>query len=880
MTAPSLTCIALLFRIYKEIGTGERISLTKLAVDQLEETGRPLRLAIDVSIWQFQVQAARGGSNPAVRTLFYRLLRLLSLSIHPIFVFDGPNKPAFKRNKRSGRGDGVATAMARRLIRLFGYQIHDAPGEAEAECALLQLRGIVDAVLSEDVDTIMFGCTKTWRNWSAEGTKGSKTPTHVSVYDTHLLRQGDSGLDREGMVLVALMSGGDYIPEGIPGAGVKLACEAARAGFGKSLCLLKRSDSAKLAEWRDELIHQLRTNESKFFRTKHKALTVPEDFPNMEVLRYYTHPVVSPSAKLDQIQSQKWGGFLDVLELREFVAETFDWTYRAGAIKFIRVLAPGLLTRKIMDLSRKREDQSLDVESLETAETSLIKSITKSRTHFSTDATPELRLNFIPADIVGYDFEEEPEEEIQSARDGLALNSDDEFEAVADEDGSEGVSKPSRKPYSPNDVDALWTPTTVVKLGLPIMAEDWDEAQRAKESRKKTKAAPKAKSKATGVQAGALDKYVRLIKSSAAIQVTNMEISEKPASAVRGRSPIDSIPSLGTQRKPSPPPPAQKLAKSQNPKSQATASEQQPRTKKVRIQPSQPDACVNPWTIAGLQQSPKASRTKKPTDYVAAPAEAIYISSSSPASPPSPVRRPLAQQAPAAKPDSTDPTTILHKRRSISPLSPSPPKSGFLERPLSPTSRPRQDRRKLARTESMPASPSVAPPSTRSSTNRRGGLERVQSDFLADQTTQSIDSDGDDDALPPLSSFYGRAGRNPIALSSTFFTPSPTQQAAEDLIVSPTTLSFDTTTATTKAVTRLSRTTAARREMNKTASQQQQQQQTRLNDGLFGMRTTKKVYKPRKSNPGYFREIDTPIDEEIEQDQELSLIDLTNEPDD
>jgi Holliday junction resolvase YEN1 len=50
----------LVHRIYKEIGPGDRISLCKLAVDTLEETGRPLRLAIDFSIWQFQVQAAKG----------------------------------------------------------------------------------------------------------------------------------------------------------------------------------------------------------------------------------------------------------------------------------------------------------------------------------------------------------------------------------------------------------------------------------------------------------------------------------------------------------------------------------------------------------------------------------------------------------------------------------------------------------------------------------------------------------------------------------------------------------------------------------------------------------------------------------------------------
>ncbi|GAW25192.1 putative flap structure-specific endonuclease [Rosellinia necatrix] len=50
--------------IYKEIGGGTRISLTKLAVQKLEEAGRPLRIAIDISIWQFQVQAARGKAQP------------------------------------------------------------------------------------------------------------------------------------------------------------------------------------------------------------------------------------------------------------------------------------------------------------------------------------------------------------------------------------------------------------------------------------------------------------------------------------------------------------------------------------------------------------------------------------------------------------------------------------------------------------------------------------------------------------------------------------------------------------------------------------------------------------------------------------------------
>jgi Holliday junction resolvase YEN1 len=49
-------------RIYGEIGPGERIALPKLAIEKYEETGRPLRIAIDVSIWQFQILAGQGMS--------------------------------------------------------------------------------------------------------------------------------------------------------------------------------------------------------------------------------------------------------------------------------------------------------------------------------------------------------------------------------------------------------------------------------------------------------------------------------------------------------------------------------------------------------------------------------------------------------------------------------------------------------------------------------------------------------------------------------------------------------------------------------------------------------------------------------------------------
>lgn len=603
------------YSIYKEIGPGKRVSFCKLAVDHLEKTGRPLRIAIDFAIWSFQAQAARGGANPAVRTLFYRLVRLLSLSIVPILVFDGPNKPKFKRNKRSrGPGDSVSVAMAKRLVKLFGFHIHDAPGEAEAECALLQQQGVVDAVLSEDVDTIMFGCTLTLRNWSCEGTRTAKTPTHVSVYDARELGQGESGLDREGMVLVALMSGGDYIPDGVLGCGVKVACEAAKAGFGRRLCRIKRSDQDALSEWREDLMRELRTNESKFFRTKHKALTIPDEFPSMEVLRYYTHPVVSQPDTVEALKRELPARReIDIAGLRAFTAETFDWVYKIGAVKFIRVLAPGLLNQALMDLSH-RQLESDDPDLRERVEAEVVKSINTRRNHFSTDGTPELRISYIPNDVVGVDLDAE-EDEVTSTygRSGLALNSDDEGD-----DQAEAAETGPKKVFDPLQPDLAWVPETVAKLGVPLAVEDWEAKQRAKQMAKGTRKAPakKPQKKASGMPTGALDQYVRSTKPITASQkppeLPSLLLSSSPLLQLTQplANSLSSVSRTTGQREP-------RRGPASKEKQLESRGIQKSKEKVTEL-----SLDTNLWTIASSQATPKASRTRTTTS------EAIIISSS------------------------------------------------------------------------------------------------------------------------------------------------------------------------------------------------------------------------------------------------------------
>ncbi|GFP59458.1 hypothetical protein ACSS6W_010799 [Trichoderma asperelloides] len=620
--------------IYKELGPGKRISLSKLASDSFENHNRPFRLAIDIAIWQFQNQAARGGTNPAIRTLFYRLVRLLGTPIQPIFVFDGPNKPKFKRNRRSGRGDGFSAAHAKRLIRLFGFVAHDAPGEAEAECAFLQKNGVVDAVLSEDVDTIMFGCTRTMRNWSAEG-KGTR-PTHVSMYDVEELNMANLGLDREGMVLVALMSGGDYIPEGVPGCGPKVACEAAKAGYGKSLCQLRASDTEGLRLWKTSLIHELQTNESKYFRIRHKSLTIPEDFPNMEVLRYYTHPVVSPESTLDIIRHRlRETRDIQLEGLREFARETFNWDFRIGAIKFIRVLSEGLF------VSRLHQD-GVDGDSL-------VQKVSSRRNHFSTDGTSELRLAYIPEEIVPIDISNEVEEEIAYARSGLALNSDDEFAAASGSvDATEDAQASGGKVFDITKPELTWVLEEVARRFAPKSVQDWEEgkSKRKSPSKKKVSASKAKAKKADAMPHGALDSFVRVTKAvesqEKASSSSAANVREDANSIKEVSEPEDADVSLPLLRRPN------QFRRPQTPPS-------------LRVSSKQPTPNITSPSLDGWTTTSSPDSTRRHDD--AGVFEAIVISSS-PAGDASPLSR-FTPPSPIATTSATGSKELPKSIRSI-----------------------------------------------------------------------------------------------------------------------------------------------------------------------------------------------------------------------
>lgn len=502
-----LMYICLTYSLNKAIGASDRIALSRLAVKHLEATRRPIRIAVDISIWLFQLQAGRGGHNPELRTLFFRLVRLLALPVHPLFVYDGKQKPPFKRGKATtGRSYGSAPiiGLSKILIDLFKFPRHDAPGEAEAECARLQQVGVVDAVMSNDIDTLMFGSTLTVMNFSKESSTGTTAATHVDCYTTEsrLGVEENVNLNRAGMVLFAMLSGGDYLPSGVTKCGPSLAGEIAKAGFGEDLFeivySLESEIKEKLDEWRDRLQYELDENESGYFQSKHKAVRIPDSFPDSQILAFYAKPLVSNDTEIENLRrrlTDAWDHEIDALELRNFVAEFFDWKYRSGARKLVRNIAePLLLTR--LRLGRSPIAPHGYGSYVPNQDLPILQKAYRSRMHFITGGTPQLQVEMIPLDVVGLDLgAEEPNPPPESSQ--ITQPASQATEAGDEDEDSAAEAEPSaktpiglrmpKKIYNPSEPEKIWVFEAVAKLGIPKVVEQWKKQEEEKKAPKKPK---------------------------------------------------------------------------------------------------------------------------------------------------------------------------------------------------------------------------------------------------------------------------------------------------------------------------------------------------------------------------------------------------------
>ncbi|KAL2002819.1 hypothetical protein VTN02DRAFT_5774 [Thermoascus thermophilus] len=343
--------------------------------------------------------------------------------------------------------------------------------------------------MTNDVDALMFGSTFTVMNFSKDSASGNSGATHITCYRTeeeHGL-PANVPLDRAGMILFAMLSGGDYLPSGVPKCGSKLAAEICKAGFGSDLLEIVNSDAvdvdAKLDEWRTRLQFELEENESGYFQTKHKAVRIPETFPDRTILSYYANPVVSTSDDLDALRhslTDAWDQEVDALELRKFAGDVFDWKYRSGAKKIVRLLAEPLASYRLR-LGKPVFTPHRYGEFVPDREAPMLRRVYKSRTHMSTDGLSQLQLEIVPIEIVGLDlFAEEPNPKPQQE---AVEQLDDEDPESTDEPTAQSTATDKRpKFYDPYQPEKVWIFETLAEIGIPEVIAKWRREQGEKAS--------------------------------------------------------------------------------------------------------------------------------------------------------------------------------------------------------------------------------------------------------------------------------------------------------------------------------------------------------------------------------------------------------------
>nr|XP_034353922.1 DNA repair protein complementing XP-G cells isoform X2 [Arvicanthis niloticus] len=194
------------------------------------------------------------------------------------------------------------------LLRLFGIPYIQAPMEAEAQCAILDLTDQTSGTITDDSDIWLFGARHVYKNFFNKN-KFIEYYQYVDFYN-------QLGLDRNKLINLAYLLGSDYT-EGIPTVGCVTAMEILNEFPGRGLDPL-----LKFSEWWHEAQNNKKAAENPYdtkVKKKLRKLQLTPGFPNPAVADAYLRPVVD-----DSRGSFLWGK-PDVDKIREFCQRYFGW---------------------------------------------------------------------------------------------------------------------------------------------------------------------------------------------------------------------------------------------------------------------------------------------------------------------------------------------------------------------------------------------------------------------------------------------------------------------------------------------------------------------------------------------------------------------------
>lgn len=194
------------------------------------------------------------------------------------------------------------------LLRLFGIPYIQAPMEAEAQCAILDLTDQTSGTITDDSDIWLFGARHVYKNFFNK----NKFVEYYQYVDFH----NQLGLDRNKLINLAYLLGSDYT-EGIPTVGCVTAMEILNEFPGRGLDPL-----LKFSEWWHEAQNSKKVaanpHDTKV-KKKLRKLQLTPGFPNPAVADAYLRPVVD-----DSRGSFLWGK-PDVEKIRDFCQRYFGW---------------------------------------------------------------------------------------------------------------------------------------------------------------------------------------------------------------------------------------------------------------------------------------------------------------------------------------------------------------------------------------------------------------------------------------------------------------------------------------------------------------------------------------------------------------------------
>lgn len=216
-------------------------------------------------------------------------------------------------------------AETQMLLRLFGIPYIVAPMEAEAQCADLQIRGVVEGILTEDSDVFLFGGLRVFKNMFKE-------ERFVECYLMSDIER-DLGVTRDRLVALAYLLGSDYT-SGIKGIGLVTAMEILRmfpklemfARWWRGEQVKLESEKSKEGEekndssWMEEL--EVEANDDIALEKLAKAckkVHLPTTFPDPVVAEAYKSPLVDDDEAMFQ-----WG-IPDLDGLRDFLRGSLGW---------------------------------------------------------------------------------------------------------------------------------------------------------------------------------------------------------------------------------------------------------------------------------------------------------------------------------------------------------------------------------------------------------------------------------------------------------------------------------------------------------------------------------------------------------------------------